>query len=388
MILGFAKAYDVIVREASNPHLVINSGFIKDIHAIMFEDALQVLPQFVSKPIGAYRLDERNNKKGNPMTPQTNIYQTIKTILQTARDNTYKQVNFIMVEAYWNIGKQIVEEEQKGEDRAKYGSYLIKDLSSKLSDEFGKGFSKQSLWNMRQFYNSFPILSTLWRELSWSHYKLIIRVADESARAWYMEESVKSHWSVRALDRQIGTHYYERLISSRDKQGVMIEAKEKIKDLLLTPKDIIKDPYVLEFLDLKQNNSFYESELESALIAKIQAFLLELGRGFAFVERQKRIKTEHSDFYIDLKRGKLTHQNVGQIDMYVRMFDDLEKSEDDNPTIGIILCTEKDNTVVKYSVIDDNKNLFVSKYQLYLPTVDELKAEIERDLLELDLEKI
>lgn len=327
------------------------------------------------------------------------IYQTIKTILQTARDKAYKQVNFIMVEAYWNIGKQIVEEEQKGEDRAKYGSYLIKELSKRLSEEFGRGFSTQSLWNMRQFYNSFPILSTLWRELSWSHYKLIIRLKDEGARAWYMEEAVKSCWSVRALERQIGTHYYERLISSRDKQGVAFEAKEKTKDLLLTPKDIIKDPYVLEFLDLKQNNSFYESELESALIERIHDFLLELGRGFAFVARQKRIQTEHSDFYIDLvfynyilkcfvvidlKRGRLTHQDVGQMDMYVRMFDDLEKSQEDNPTIGIILCTEKDNTVVKYSVIDDSDNLFVSKYQLYLPTQEELKAEIERDLVELE----
>ncbi len=336
------------------------------------------------------------------MLETNNIYQTIKTILQTARDNAYKQVNFIMVEAYWNIGKQIVEEEQKGEDRAKYGSYLIKELSKQLSDEFGKGYSKQNLWNMRQFYNSFPILSTLWRELSWSHYKLLIRIPNKEARAWYMEEAVKSHWSVRALERQIGTQYYERLLSSQDKNSVALEAKEKTKELALTPKDIIKDPYVLEFLDLKQNSAFYESELESALIEKIQEFLLELGRGFAFVERQKRIKTEHSDFYIDLvfynyilkcfvvidlKRGKLTHQDVGQIDMYVRMFDDLEKSDDDNPTIGIILCTEKDNTVVKYSVIDDNDKLFVSKYQLYLPSVEELQREIEKDMLELKLNK-
>jgi len=230
----------------------------------------------------------------------TNIYQTIKTILQTARDNAYRQVNFIMVEAYWNIGKQIVEEEQKGEDRAKYGSYLIKELSRQLSEEFGKGYSQQSIRNMRQFYNCFPIRSTLWSELSWSHYKLIIRLKDENARAWYMKEAVKSHWSVRALERQIGTHYYERLLASQDKQSVAIEAKEKTKDLLLTPKDIIKDPYVLEFLDLKQNNSFYETELESAL-----------------------------------------------------------------------------------SVIDDNDNLFVSKYQLYLPTQEELKAELEKNLLEL-----
>jgi len=186
------------------------------------------------------------------MTPQTNnnIYQTIKTILKTARDNAYQQVNFIMVEAYWNIGKQIVEEEQKGEDRAKYGSYLIKELSSQLSDEFGKGFSQQSIRNMRQFYKSFPIRSTLWSELSWSHYKLIIRLKDENARAWYMEEAVKSHWSVRALERQIGTHYYERLLSSQEKKSVELEAVEKTKDMLVSSKDLIKDPYVLEFLDL------------------------------------------------------------------------------------------------------------------------------------------
>ena len=337
------------------------------------------------------------------MIPQpTNIYQTIKTILQIARDNAYKQVNFIMVEAYWNIGKQIVEEEQKGEDRAKYGSYLIKELSKQLSEEFGKGYSSRNLRNMRKFYLSFPKWQTVTAKLSWSHYTILLRVENENARVWYMEEAVKSHWSVRALERQIGTQYYERLLSSQDKESVALEAKEKTKDLALTPKDIIKDPYVLEFLDLKQNSAFYESELESALIERIQEFLLELGRGFAFVERQKRIKTEHSDFYIDLvfynyilkcfvvidlKRGKLTHQDVGQIDMYVRMFDDLEKSDDDNPTIGIILCTEKDNTVVKYSVIDDNDNLFVSKYQLYLPSVEELQREIEKDMLELELNK-
>ena len=329
-----------------------------------------------------------------------NFYTQIKTILQSARDKTYTQVNSIMVEAYWHIGQQIVEEEQRGEDRAKYGSYLIKDISKRLTDDFGKGFSQQSIRNMRQFYSCFPIRSTLWSELSWSHYKLIIRLKDERAREWYMQESAKSHWSVRALERQIGTHYYERLLSSKEKKSVVDEAKEKTKDLLVTSKDIIKDPYVLEFLDLKDNRSFREDELESALIEKIQEFLLELGRGFAFVARQKRIKTEHSDFYIDLvfynyilkcfviidlKRGKLTHQDIGQIDMYVNMFDDLEKAKEDNPTIGIILCTDKDNTVVKYSSINDKENLFVSKYQLYLPTEEELKAEIEKDIFELGL---
>lgn len=329
-----------------------------------------------------------------------NLYLNIKNILQSARDNAYRQVNFIMVEAYWSIGQQIVEEEQNGKDRAEYGSYLIKELSLKLTKDFGKGFSKQNLWNMRQFYSYFPILSSLRRELSWTHYKMILRVENKNARDWYADEAVASNWSTRALERQIGTFYYERIISSKDKQPVINEAKEHTKDLQLTPKDIIKDPYVLEFLDLKQNNSFYESDLESALIEKIQDFLLELGRGFAFVARQKRIKTETSDFYIDLvfynymlkcfviidlKKGKLNHQDVGQMDMYVRMYNDLEKAENDNPTIGIILCADKDNTVVKYSVLNDNENLFVSKYQLYLPSEAELKAEIQRDIFEIGL---
>ena len=336
----------------------------------------------------------------NDIVKNDELYLNIKNIFQSARDNAYRQVNFIMVEAYWNIGQQIVQEEQNGKDRAEYGSYLIKELSSRLTKEFGKGFSQRNLRNMRQFYICFPIWQTLSAKLSWSHYTLLLRIENTNAREWYAKESISSNWSVRALERQIGTFYYERIISSKEKQPVITEAVNNTKDLQLSPKDIIKDPYVLEFLDLKQNNSFYESDLESALIEKIQEFLLELGRGFAFVARQKRIKTELSDFYIDLvfynyilkcfviidlKKGKLTHQDVGQMDMYVRMYDDMEKAENDNPTIGIILCTDKDNTVVKYSVLNDNENLFVSKYQLYLPTEEELKAEIERDVFELGL---
>ncbi len=334
----------------------------------------------------------------NNLTQNDNLYQSVKNILQSARDNAYRQVNFIMVEAYWYIGKQIVEEEQNGKDRAEYGSYLIKELSSKLTNDFGKGFSQRNIRNMRQFYICFPIWQTLSAKLSWSHYALLLRIENSDAREWYAKESIISNWSVRALERQIGTFYYERIISSKEKQPVIAEATSNTKDLRLTPKDIIKDPYVLEFLDLKQNNAFYESDIESALIEKIQEFLLELGRGFAFVARQKRVKTETSDFYIDLvfynyilkcfvlidlKSGKLTHQDVGQMDMYVRMYDDMEKAENNNPTIGIILCTDKDNTVVKYSVLNENENLFVSKYQLDLPTEEELRAEIERDVLEL-----
>lgn len=263
------------------------------------------------------------------------FYLNVKTILQTARDTVYKQVNFIMVEAYWNVGKQIVEEEQNGEDRANYGSYLIKNLSKQLTQDFGKGFTATNLKMMRQFYNAFPNSHTLCDQLTWSHYRLIIRVESQSAREWYIKETAELNWSVRALERQIGTHYYERILASKEKKLVKIEADEKTKNLIATPKDIIKDPYVLEFLDLK--------------------------------------------------KGKLTHQDVGQMDMYVRMYDDLEKDKYDNPTIGIILCTDKDNTVVKYSVLNDNENLFVSKYQMYLPSEEELKAEIERDILEIGL---
>lgn len=333
---------------------------------------------------------------------QDSFYEDIKSILQKARDTAYKSVNFIMVKAYWNVGKKIVEVEQNGEVKAKYGTKLINELSSQLTADFGAGFSARNIRNMRQFYISFPIWQTVSAQLSWSHYILILRVENENARDYYIEETIKSNWSVRALERQINSLYYERLLSSKEKNLVIKEAQEKTKDLHLTSKDIIKDPYVLEFLDLKDNRAFRESELEMALLGKIQEFLLELGRGFAFVSRQKRIKTETSDFYIDLvfynyllrcfvlidlKTGKLTHQDVGQMDMYVRMFDDLEKSKDDNPTIGIILCTDKDETVVKYSILNDNENLFASKYQIYLPSEEELKREIERDVFEIKLNK-
>ncbi len=329
-----------------------------------------------------------------------NFYQDIKSILQLARDNAYRSVNFIMVEAYRNIGKKIVQEEQKGNDRAEYGAYLIKELSSKLTVEFGKGFSKRNLHSMQKFYLFFPNLQTVSAQLSWSHYVLLLRVENDKSRFWYTEESIASNWSVRALERQINSLYYERLLSCKEKQPIIEEVKENTKSLQLTPKDIIKDPYVLELLELKDNKSFRENDLECALLEKIQEFLLELGRGFAFVVRQKRIKTQTSDFYIDLvfynyllkcfvlidlKIGKLTHQDIGQIDMYVNMYDDLEKDGSDNPTIGIIFCTDKDETVVKYSHINDRDNLLVSKYQMVLPAEEELIREVEGDVLEIGM---
>jgi len=235
---------------------------------------------------------------------------------------------------------------------------IIQSLSKQLTVEFGKGFSKQNLWNMRQFYSYFPILSAVRRELTWTHYKTILRIENKQTREWYMNEAVEANWSTRALERQIGSHYYDRIVASRDKSIIKEEAKENTKSMQ------------------KDNKNFRESDLESALIDKVQDFLLELGRGFAFVSRQKHIRTELSDFYIDL----VFYNYILKCFVII----DLKKASEDNPTIGIILCTDKDHTVVKYSSID-NEKLFVSKYQLYLPTEEELKAEIEKDILELEL---
>lgn len=343
------------------------------------------------------------------------FYESVAEVLRAARSNVHRAVNFAMVETYWNVGRMIVEEEQQGKERAEYGQVLIKNLSLRLTSAFGEGFSEQSLRNFRQFFLSFPIRSTLWsesangdqknkkpsripsalrRELTWSHYKCIIRVEKPEARTWYMNEAAEQNWSVRVLERQINSLYYERMHMSRDKKPVVKEMQEKTALLAPDPKDFIKDPYVLEFLGLKAKPDFRESDLEQAIIGKLQAFMLELGKGFAFVARQKRISTDSKDFYIDLvfynyllkcfilidlKTGELAHQDIGQMDMYVRLYEDKYKSKDDNPTIGIILCTDKDETVVKYSVLKENKQLFASKYKLYLPSEQELIEEIERE---------
>jgi predicted nuclease of restriction endonuclease-like (RecB) superfamily len=324
----------------------------------------------------------------------------IKRILDLARQNAYSAVNVAMVEAYWQIGKRIVEQEQNGEDRAIYGEAILKELSKALTAEFGKGFSYSSLYNFRQFYMTYPdpeIFSTLWRKLAWSHNKLIMRVEDPAARSYYLKEASEQGWSVRTLERNINTFYYQRLLSSRNNPETLqlTEPQEKEKS-----RDFIKDPFVFEFLNLPQPASATELEIESALIENLQQFLLELGKGFSFIGRQFRISTETDHFFIDLvfynyllkcfvlidlKPGKLTHQDIGQMDMYRRMFDDLKKPKGDNPTIGIILCTEKSETVVKYSVINDNPKLFATKYMPYLPTESELIAEIEREKIKLNL---
>ena len=350
-------------------------------------------------------------------TVRHKFYESVAEVLRVARSNVYRAVNFAMVEAYWHVGRMIVEEEQQGKERAEYGAFLIKNLSINLTEEFGKGFTEPNLWNFRQFYLCFPnwhtlcaeskadkkdsdgascpeILYALRRELTLTHYRLLMRVEKPEARAWYLNEAADQNWSTRTLERQINSLYYERLHMSRDKKPVIKEMQQKTAHLAPEPRDFIKDPYVLEFLGLKDNPDFRESDLEQAIIGKLQAFMLELGKGFAFVARQQRISTETKDFFIDLvfynyllkcfvlidlKTGELAHQDIGQMDMYVRLYEDKYKSPDDNPTIGIILCTDKDETVVKYSVLKENKQLFASKYKLYLPSEQELIEEIERE---------
>ncbi len=347
------------------------------------------------------------------------VYLQIKSILQEARSTAYRAVNFTMVVAYWEIGKRIVEEEQLGAKRAGYGTALLKELSKKLTRDFGKGFTETNLKYFRQFYICFPPKATghalrdesrknsnlqkshaLRGELSWTHYRLLLKVEDNAAREFYLLESIQQNWSTRALERQVNSLYYERIISSKNKQPVKAEAKTAVEKL--SPEDFIKDPYVLEFLNLPSNSGFLEKDIENGLIEKLQQFLLELGKGFSFVAQQKRISAEEEHFYvdlvfynyilkcfvlIDLKLGKLTHQDIGQMDLYVRWFEENIKDKTDNATIGIILCSEKNETVVKYSVLKNSKQLFASKYKLYLPTEKELKDELERELLQYNLGK-
>ena len=329
------------------------------------------------------------------------LYDTISQIIEEARNTVYRSANFTMVQAYWNIGKAIVEEEQNGQERAEYGKELIKKLAQKLSKEHGKSFSERNLWYMKQFYQQWANMNALRSELSWTHYRLLLRVENDQARQFYLQETIDCNWSTRTLERQIGNLYYDRMIMSKNTEVVKAEATEK--QIPQEPQDIIKDPYVLEFLGLKDNTDFRESELEQAIIDKLHDFLLELGKGFAFVGRQYRLTTEtgkhfYADlvFYnyilkcflvIDLKAEPLTHQDIGQMDMYVRFFEDKVRQETDNPTIGLILCTEKDKTIVKYSLLNDNKQIFASKYMTYLPTEQELKKEIERERQQIEQEK-
>ena len=327
------------------------------------------------------------------------FYNEIKEILISARNKVYQTANFAMVEAYWNIGKSIIEE-QGGNEKAEYGKGLLKELSKQMTQDFGKGFTVANLKNMRQFYLTFPNGYALRSELSWTHYRLLMRVENENAREFYMQEAVKSQWSTRQLERQINSFFYERLLSSKNKEQVAeeIQTLEPAKK----PEDVIRDPYVLEFLGLKSNDDFYESDLEQALITHLQKFLLELGRGFSFVARQKRITFDGRHFridlvfynyilkcfvLIDLKVGDLTHQDLGQMQMYVHYYERELINEGDNPLIGIVLCADKSESVVKYTLPENETQIFASKCKLYLPSEEELLRELNQEYQALEAGK-
>jgi len=336
----------------------------------------------------------------NNLKPQAGLYTNIRTVLLTARTHVRQTVNDAMVQTYWQIGRLIIEDEQGGETRAEYGKRVLTELAKRLSAEFGKGFSVTNLKLFRQFYLAFPISHTLCDQsalarLSWSHYRNLLRVGDIKARDWYAKEAAEQGWSVRALDRQISTLFYERLLGSPHKEGVRNEALDLMAEQApADPRDFIRDPYVLEFLGVQPDAGLYEQALEQGLLNQLQKFLMELGKGFAFVARQKHLRVEGEEcfvdlvFYnyllkcfvlIDLKVGKLSHQDVGQMDMYVRVFEEQYRNEGDNPTLGLILCSERNAAVAKYSLLADNPQLFASKYRLILPSEVELQAELERD---------
>ena len=329
-----------------------------------------------------------------------NFYNEIRSILLSARNKVYQTANFAMVEAYWNIGKSIIEE-QGGKEKAEYGTGLLKELSKQMTHDFGKGFTVTNLKYMRQFYLTFPNGHALRDELSWTHYRLLMKVENDNAREFYMQEAVKSGWSTRQLERQINTFFYERLLSSKNKEKVVAEIQSL--ETAKTPEDIIRDPYVLEFLGLNPNDDFYESDLEQALITHLQKFLLELGRGFSFVARQKRITFDGRHFWIDLvfynyilkcfvlidlKIGDLTHQDLGQMQMYVHYYERELMNEGDNPPIGIVLCADKSESVVRFTLPENETQIFASKYKLYLPSEEELLQELRREYQALEDGKI
>lgn len=323
------------------------------------------------------------------------VIDDVKQIIINGRNIAYGAVNSALLLTYWNIGKRIIEVEQDGKQRADYGKQLIKVLSDVLTKEFGKGFSERNLADFRKFYHFFPdeqILQTRLQNLTWSHFRNLLRVPDENARLWYMNESAKEGWSSRTLDRNIATQYYYRLLQSPKKEAVIAETQEKTHDLQ-NPHELLKNPIIAEFLGFRMEDSLAESELENAILSHIRDFLMEMGRGFAFVARQQHIVTDTEDYYIDLvfynielkcyvlvdlKMGKVTHQDVGQIDMYVRMYDDLKRKEGDNPTIGILLCAETSEDIARYSVLHDNDRLFMAKYMTVMPTKEQLRMEIEK----------
>ncbi|TDQ08723.1 PDDEXK nuclease domain-containing protein [Pedobacter metabolipauper] len=325
------------------------------------------------------------------------VISDIKNIIYSARDKAVRAVDKERVLMYWNIGKRIFEEEQEGKNRADYGKFLIKSISAQIQPEFGIGFSYRQLNWYRQFYRTFPIVSALRTQLTWTHYKFILGLDNQHKADFYITETVKNNWSSRQLERQIGSNLFERLLLSNDKDAVLAIAKKEKQTN--EPRQIIKDPMYLEFLGLKKESSYYEKDIESAIITHLQEFLLELGNGFSFVARQKRIHLDGDDFYIDLvlynrllqcfvlvdlKTKKLTHGNIGQMQMYVNYYDRLEKLPSESPTLGILLCANKNDAIVKFTLPEDNKTIIASRYELYLPTEQQLITEINKEIKNRD----
>ena len=334
-------------------------------------------------------------------TPATMFIEDVRAILRQARRGAYAAANHIMVQAYWNIGRRIVREEQGGKQRADYGQFLIRNLARQLGDEFGGGVSVANLWNFRLFYLTFPAESKLYavrRVLTWTHWRILMRVQDPDARDFYTRESAENGWKTRQLERNIATHYFQRLLkprkTSKGKKRKILKPTAATSPLgAASPVEFVKDPYVLEFLGLPDAAALPEQQLENAITLRLRDFLMELGKGFSFVGRQFRVSTETSHFFvdlvfynyllkcfvlIDLKTRALNHADIGQMDMYVRLFDDLKRGEQDNPTLGIILCAHKDDTMVRYSVLSESQQLFASQYRLVLPSEEELRDELCR----------
>lgn len=326
-----------------------------------------------------------------------NILCDMREIIDSSRRQAYQAVNLSLVQRNWLLGYRIAEEELKGEERAEYGSGIIKKLSKELSGIYGKGFTKTNLYSFYAFYKAFPEIfhsasGKSLQSLSWTHYRVLLQVADTDAREWYAKEAASQAWSVRTLQRNVSSQYYHRLLKSPNKKSVDKEMQDLTRGYNDDKLEFIKNPVIAEFLGISSDSSFTESDLEKSIISNIQKFLMELGKGYAFVARQQHIHTEKQDYYIDLvfynyilkcfvlidlKTSKITHQDVGQMDMYIRMYDELKRRQDDNPTIGILLCSDTDEDIARYSVLHGNEQLFATKYKLYLPTEEELRAEIE-----------
>ena len=317
------------------------------------------------------------------------LYSEARQIIESSRANAIRSVDFCRVQMYWQLGKRIFDEEQKGKERADYGAYILQNLAKRLKPEFGSGFSYRQLKFCRQFYRTYPIGNALRSQLNWTQYRLLIQIPDPDKREYYELESVNNGWTGRETERQINSMLYERLLMSNDKESILAVArKERIPE---SPTEIIKDPMVLEFLGLHKESCYYEKDLESAIISHLADFLLEMGKGFSFVARQKRILLEDTEFFVDLvffnrllkchviielKTGELTHQDLGQLQMYVNYYDRTEKLPEENPTIGILLCTAKNDTVVRMTLPEDSKNILASEYRLYLPSTEQLIDEI------------